>query len=393
MEGALSVLRETIREDDEELAEREVRGLRRLQNRHWVGPRFALDEAPAVDPARAMSTGATPVRAGLSRFGRAIGHLVGGRDYYDRMRTVAYAREVLEHAEVLKRDWNRLVDRAAEEGVHVIYTDGYDHLHKELDTVSKDMLLERGVKSEISAVLAQVGKVASNRKYFDSCREFMAGRLDRREALVTEAAERGVAVPGHEDYDTWRDVTDFAAGRCEGLMDDPGNYGIHLDCIALRGESLESALARVRQVLEEDDRHLAATLAGQREGERHPVARGARRPSARRSGEASGVAATACRAQGRGAAAEQGPALEHANLVRQYLAGDEISVAVVHRTTEISEPVISDRFINPRPCWWRRTRRKYARRVDERRTHPQRNPACRRPWRCRRRPLPRSPCR
>ena len=46
-----------------------------------------------------------------------------------------------------------------------------------------------------------------------------------------------------------------------------GNYGIYLDCIALREESLGSALSRVREVLEDDDRHLAATLAGQREGE------------------------------------------------------------------------------------------------------------------------------
>ena len=32
-------------------------------------------------------------------------------------------------------------------------------------------------------------------------------------------------------------------------------------------QSLGSALARVREALEEDDRHLAATLAGQRKGE------------------------------------------------------------------------------------------------------------------------------
>ena len=51
------------------------------------------------------------------------------------------------------------------------------------------------------------------------------------------------------------------------VMDDPGNYGIHLDCTALLEESLGSALSRVREVLEDDDRHLAATLAGQREGE------------------------------------------------------------------------------------------------------------------------------
>ena len=170
-------------------------------------------------------------------------------------------------AEVLKRDWNRQVERAAEEGVHVIYTDGYGRLHEELNTVSKNMLLDRGVESEISAVLAQLGKAESNRKYFDTWCDLMSVQMDRREALEAEAAERGVAVPGHERYDTWRNVIDFAVDRCEGLMDDRGDYGIHLDCIALRGESLGSALARVRQVLEDDDRHLAAALAGQREGE------------------------------------------------------------------------------------------------------------------------------
>ena len=267
MTRALSALREVIRDDDKELAERQARELRRLQNRHWVGPRFTSDDSAAPDPARTMSSGAAPVRAALSRFGRGIGYLVGGQGYHDRLRTATFAREALERSKQLKRDWNRQVERAAEEGVHVIYTDGYDHLHKELDSVSKNMLLDRGVESEISAVLAQIGKVVSNRNYFDSCREYMAGQMDRREALEAKAAERGVAVPALGHYDTWRDLTDFAVGRCEELMDDPGNYGTHLDYIAHAQESLGSALSRVRDVLEDDDRHLAATLAGQREGE------------------------------------------------------------------------------------------------------------------------------
>ena len=266
MTRALSALREVIRDDDKELAERQARELRRLQNRHWVGPRFAsVDGAP--DPGQAGTTGAEPVRAAFSRFGRAVGHLVGGQGYHDRLRTATFAREVLQRSQVLKRDWNRQVERAAEEGVHVIYTDGYDRLHKELDSVSKNMLLDRGVESEISMVLAQIAKVVSNRTYFDSCREHMAGQMDRREALVVKAAERGVAVPDLGPYDTWRDVTDFAVGRCVELMDDPGNYGIHLDYITHAQESLGLSLARVRDVLEEDDRHLAATLAGQRKGE------------------------------------------------------------------------------------------------------------------------------
>ena len=264
---ALSALREAIGDDDKELAERKARELRRQRFLHLAGPRFASDDGRVPDPARAMSTGAAPVRAAFSRFGRAIGHLVGGQDYHDRLRTATFAREALERSGELKRDWNRQLERAAEEGVHVIYTGGYDRLHKELDTIAGDMLLDRGVKSEISAVLAELGKVVSNRNYFDTWRDLMAGQLERREALEAEAAERGVAVPDHEDYHTWRDVTDYAVGRCEGLMDDPVNYGIHLDYIAHAQESLGSALARVRDVLEGDDRHLAATLAGQREGE------------------------------------------------------------------------------------------------------------------------------
>ena len=267
MTRALSALREVIGVDDKELTEQQARETRRLRNRHWVGPRFALDDGTALDAARAMSSGTAPVQAALSGLGRAISYFVGGQNYHDRLQDARFARQALERAEELKWDWNRQVERAAEEGVHVIYTDGYDRLHKELDSVSQNMLLDRGVKSEIRAVLAQLSKLVSNRNYFDDCREHMAGRMDHREAVVAEAAERGVAVPDLGRYDTWRDVTDFAVGRCEELMDDPGNYAIHLDYIAHAQEGLGSTLARVRDVLEDDDRHLAASLAGQQEGE------------------------------------------------------------------------------------------------------------------------------
>ena len=62
-------------------------------------------------------------------------------------------------------------------------------------------------------MLAQIGKVVSNRNYFDDCRKHMADQMDRREAVEAEAAERGVAVPDLGRYNTWRDVTEFAVGR------------------------------------------------------------------------------------------------------------------------------------------------------------------------------------
>ncbi len=76
---ALSDLGEAIR-GEKELAEREARELRRHRFRHLAGPRFASDDGAGPDPARDMSTGAAPVRAALSRLGRAIGHLVGGQE-------------------------------------------------------------------------------------------------------------------------------------------------------------------------------------------------------------------------------------------------------------------------------------------------------------------------
>ena len=86
MTRALSALREVIGVDDKELAERQAREIRRQQNRHWVGPRFASDDGTTPDRTRAMSSGGAPVRAALSRFGRAIGYFVGGQDYHDRLR-------------------------------------------------------------------------------------------------------------------------------------------------------------------------------------------------------------------------------------------------------------------------------------------------------------------
>ena len=240
----LSALREVIRVDDKELVERQARELRRLRNRHWVGPRFPSNDGTTLDAARAMSPSASPVQAALSHLGSALGYLVGGQDYQNQLRDARFSREALERAGKLKRDWNRQVDRAAEEGVYVIYTDGYDRLRKKLDSLSQNMLLDRDIKSEINSVIAQIAKVVSNRNYFDGCREHMAGQMDRREALVAKAAERGVAVPDLGRYDTWRNVTDFAVGRCEGLMDDPGNYDIHRNYIAHAQESLGSALAR-----------------------------------------------------------------------------------------------------------------------------------------------------
>ena len=258
MDWALSQLREAVREDDEELARRKARKQPEPVP-YSAGLSFAVDDG--ADPKRADTPGV------LSKLRHAVGRVAGGAGYYDRMRTEMYTRQVLEQWETLKRDWNRQVEQAGREGVHVIYTDRYNRLHEQMDTLSKNMLLDYDIGSQMRAVLSRLDEAVSDRRYAGTWRNLMAGQLDHREALEAEEARRGVAVPDHRDYDTWRNVTDKAADHCAELLARRERYGIHLDDIARRGESLPSALSRVRETLRDDDRHIAATLVQQRKGE------------------------------------------------------------------------------------------------------------------------------
>ena len=270
VEEAVRGLVDAIREDDEALAERRDRELRHQLMRGMAGPRFAaIPEIP--DPAAAESN--APVKAALSRLGRGAAGLVGGAEYHDRMRSQTIAGEALERAQALKRDWNRLVDRAEDEGVHVLYSDGCDRLREELRIVSRNTLLDRSIRKEIEGLLKRVGEAAEDRRFAETWRDFLVRALNEREALEERAAleagaaERSVAVPDHADYDSWRSIADYAVERAEEVMVHRGRHGTHLDCMALRGEGMEAALERMRGVIAADAPHIAASLAGRRKGE------------------------------------------------------------------------------------------------------------------------------
>ena len=262
--GAVHDLGEAIREDDEELAlaRREAREQRRRARRMSAGLSFAADpdiDAAEVDPVREASA--------LSRLGHAVGRLVGGADYEDRMQTEAYKREALERWKELKRNWNRQVKRAVEEGVHVIYTKDYKKLRDKLENLSHNTLLNRRIAGEIRAVLSRLGEAKTNAGIVETWHGLILRNLERREALETTAARRGVAVSDLADYDLWRSMTDEGISRAEHILENQEDYGIHLHSVTRGRESLASVFALAGEMLREDDRHLAETLAGQRKGE------------------------------------------------------------------------------------------------------------------------------
>ena len=263
-QATVSDLGEAIKDDDEELAQakRETR-----EQRRWAQAQtrlmFSTDpDAAEADPAREAT-----VRAVLSRLGHAAGHAFGGEAYRREIEIEGYKRNALERTKQPMLEWNRLVERAMEEGVHVIHMDGCDSLRKELDAVSRNFYLDRRIAAKIEAVLSKLGEARTNAGYVESRHRFLLVSLEHREELHASAARRGAAVAGLAEYDSWRHGIDEALEHAEHILANPGRYGVHLQSVARGRESLASALACAREMLREDDRHLAAVLAGRRKGE------------------------------------------------------------------------------------------------------------------------------
>ena len=264
MKWGLSDLGDAIRDDDEELVERRARD-QRERTRRSAGLTFLLDTGAAAgaDPARADARGLfSRLRHALNLDGRSA-------ERNRQARIEANTLITLERWEKLKGDWNRQVEQAEHEGVHVIHTYGYERLHSELRSMAHaNPYLDDRIRSEMESVLIMLDKAKRSHEHVERYRYLLEDRLKyRRNLLEPGAAERGVAVPDHADYDGWRDLTDETVDTAGHIVANREDYGVHLDSTARRGGGLGSALSRLREALHGDDRHIAAALVRQRKGE------------------------------------------------------------------------------------------------------------------------------
>ena len=272
---ALFHLRDAIGEDDEELAlaRREAREQRRRAGQ-WDELRFAKDTGAAA----AQAEPATPDTAADddTRARRALWQLRRVYDWDGRLaernreqRIEADLQTSLESWETLRRDWNRQVKRAEKKDIHVIYTRGYKALRTVLRSMADDdPYLDYRIRAEIGDVLFELDKAEAMRKHVEKHRDLIVGQLKhRREEQDFGSSWDKRAFSDRERYDAWRDGADQAVDAAARVLVNRRDYAIHLDGLESRGKSLALALSQVREVLREDDRHIATTLAGQRKGE------------------------------------------------------------------------------------------------------------------------------
>ena len=272
-EMALSGLGEAIREDDRELAEaRREAYLRGQLTRTLARLRFAPVTAPdiAADPAPPEpADDGTLARRALWRLRRV--HDWDGRlaESKRQAATEAGTRASLARWESLRERWNRQVDRAEKEGVHVVYTDGYGTLRREMNAATcDDPYLAEGARSEIDRVIGLLDTPEAIRRRVEEHRDAVLAWLERRDDMLDYVSAWDTRpAPDARRYDAWRDGVDRAVAEAEIAFANRTVYGIHLDGLKHRGEGLGSALSRVREVLAEDERYMAETLVPERKGD------------------------------------------------------------------------------------------------------------------------------
>ena len=161
------------------------------------------------------------------------------------------------------------MDRAEKEGVHVIYTDGYGTLRREMSSATRDdPYLAEGARSEIDRVIRLLDTPEEIRGHVVKHRDAVLAWLERRDDMLGYVSSWDTRpAPDTRRYDAWRDGVDRAVAEAEIEFANRRVYGIHLDGLKHRGDGLESALSRVREVLVEDDRHMAEALVPQRKGD------------------------------------------------------------------------------------------------------------------------------
>ena len=263
MQRSLSQLGETVGEDDKRIAARKARK-RRERATEWSRLRLAddLGGTPSEARTRAGTTDEVPEWAQTSRPRRGL-----DRDGQARIKRSGAAS--LERWQRLKRQWNRQLEQAREQGVHVIYTKGFGDLHRLLRSMADDSYLETRIRGQIGDVLRVLEEAQARREHVESTRDRLLDRLERRDGELGFGSSRDRRpAPDRTYYEAWCNATDEAVAAAEDILANPKAYGTHLDGIKRSDRGgLDSALSRMREVLREDDRHMAETVVGRRKGE------------------------------------------------------------------------------------------------------------------------------
>ena len=104
---------------------------------------------------------------------------------------------------------------------------------------------------------------------FERHHDATAARLERRREMLDDGwSWDDRAFVDRKGYDTWRKDTDKALEAAERVLADRRDHSVRLAGVAYHPvKGLRAALSGAREVLRDDDRHMAETLVPERKGD------------------------------------------------------------------------------------------------------------------------------
>ena len=125
--------------------------------------------------------------------------------------------------ETVRAEVNR---RAAEAGTIPFYADGHEELLEVAHALSEYRLLPAGIRAAVEEVVAGAADCERRREEIAAFRKETAGLVEEHDELEARAADRPPTVL--EDWRSWAERSETAAGRWQAMLDVAGVWRAHL---------------------------------------------------------------------------------------------------------------------------------------------------------------------
>ena len=159
--------------------------------------------------------------------------------------------------EAVRRDWNRLVDRASEAGVPAFDMDGSEALIARMRPLAEQPELPAGTRQALAGVLEDHQRHAAVRKHIEDWLSAGKAHMGEHEIIELAAAGMDLAITEVRTYPKWRGDADRLITEGTAILSDTAAYGAHLDAMLIGKARVEREIMRLRRAIRRDGEHAA----------------------------------------------------------------------------------------------------------------------------------------
>ena len=154
--------------------------------------------------------------------------------------------------EAVRRDWNRLVDRASEASVPTFDMEGSEVLVARMRPLTEQPDLPAGTRQALAGVLEDHQRHAAALKHIEDWLSAGKAHMGEHEILELAAAGIDLAITEVRTYPKWRGDAGCLIAEGTAILSDTAAYGAHLDAMLIGKARVEREIMRLRRAIRRD---------------------------------------------------------------------------------------------------------------------------------------------